>query len=52
MLFSQLLTHTQRLFEREALKLNRKPAPETRLYMGQAAGVLVPLSLHWLAFTT
>ncbi|EMD41088.1 hypothetical protein CERSUDRAFT_111661 [Gelatoporia subvermispora B] len=37
---------------REAAKYGGNPPPETRLVMGQVGGVLVPLGLFWLAFTT
>jgi len=32
--------------------MNGDPPPEFRLVMGQAGGVLVSISLFWLAFTT
>ncbi|SJL02662.1 related to multidrug resistant protein [Armillaria ostoyae] len=35
-----------------AEKNNGKAPPEARLYMGQVGGILVPLGLYWLAFTT
>ncbi|KZP20629.1 MFS general substrate transporter [Athelia psychrophila] len=41
-----------RLFERETLRFKGHPPPETRLYMGQVGGILVPIGLFWLAFTT
>ncbi|KZP19408.1 MFS general substrate transporter [Athelia psychrophila] len=41
-----------RLFEREMLKFDGRPPPETRLYMGQVGGILVPIGLFALAFTT
>ncbi|PFH48800.1 hypothetical protein AMATHDRAFT_149102 [Amanita thiersii Skay4041] len=41
-----------RLFSRESARFNGRPPPEIRLVMGQVGGVLVPLSLYWLAFTT
>ncbi|KAH7921993.1 MFS general substrate transporter [Leucogyrophana mollusca] len=41
-----------RIFAREAAKFDGKAPPETRLIMGQVGGILVPLSLFWLAFTT
>ncbi|KAJ7680960.1 major facilitator superfamily domain-containing protein [Mycena polygramma] len=41
-----------RLSARAAAKHGGKPPPETLLIMGQAGGVLVPLSLYWFAFTT
>ncbi|KAJ7092077.1 MFS general substrate transporter [Mycena belliarum] len=40
------------LSEREAAKHGGKAPPETLLIMGQAGGILVPLSLYWFAFTT
>ncbi|KAH7882587.1 major facilitator superfamily domain-containing protein [Phlebopus sp. FC_14] len=43
---------TSRLFAREAAKFDGNPPPEVRLIMGQVGGVLVPISLFWLAFTT
>ncbi|OSX60466.1 hypothetical protein POSPLADRAFT_1075116 [Postia placenta MAD-698-R-SB12] len=36
----------------EARKYNGEPPPETRLVMGQVGGVLAPVGLFWLAFTT
>ncbi|KAF8920630.1 MFS general substrate transporter [Mucidula mucida] len=51
-----LATPTQRywnsLVAREAEKNGGHAPPESRLYMGQVGGILVPLSLYWLAFTT
>ncbi|KAI6167729.1 MFS general substrate transporter [Pisolithus thermaeus] len=41
-----------RLFEREAKKFDGTYPPEVRLIMGQVGGVLVPVGLFWLAFTT
>ncbi|KIM74731.1 hypothetical protein PILCRDRAFT_827934 [Piloderma croceum F 1598] len=41
-----------RLFANESLKFNGKPPPEIRLYMGQLGGILVPIGLFWLAFTS
>ncbi|KAF8890945.1 major facilitator superfamily domain-containing protein [Infundibulicybe gibba] len=41
-----------RLFKREAEKNGGSAPPETRLIMGQLGGVLVPIGLFWLAFTT
>lgn len=41
-----------KIFACEALKFHNKPPPETRLYMGQLGGILVPIGLIWLAFTT
>ncbi|KAG2151542.1 major facilitator superfamily domain-containing protein [Suillus clintonianus] len=41
-----------RLFAREAAKYNGDPPPETRLIMGQVGGILVPVGLFCLAFTT
>jgi len=41
-----------RFNHREGLKYNGKPPPETRLVMGQVGGILAPLGLFWLAFTT
>ncbi|KAG2111482.1 major facilitator superfamily domain-containing protein [Suillus clintonianus] len=40
------------LFAREAAKYNGDPPPETRLIMGQVGGILVPVGLFCLAFTT
>ncbi|KZP29647.1 MFS general substrate transporter [Athelia psychrophila] len=40
------------LFAHEEKKYNGHPPPETRLYMGQVGGILVPIGLVWLAFTT
>ncbi|KII86978.1 hypothetical protein PLICRDRAFT_114067, partial [Plicaturopsis crispa FD-325 SS-3] len=34
------------------LSAGPNPPPETRLYMGQVGGILVPISLFWIAFTT
>ncbi|KZP17072.1 hypothetical protein FIBSPDRAFT_35470 [Athelia psychrophila] len=36
----------------EALKLTGHLPPETRLYMGQVGGILLPTGLVWLAFAT
>lgn len=41
-----------RVYERESSLHNGHPPPEVRLLMGMAGGILVPLSLFWLAFTT
>ncbi|KAF8060262.1 major facilitator superfamily domain-containing protein [Lyophyllum atratum] len=41
-----------RLFEREAAKHEGEAPPEIRLIMGQLGGVLVPVGLFWLAFTS
>ncbi|GLB45677.1 putative MFS general substrate transporter [Lyophyllum shimeji] len=41
-----------RLFNREAAKNGGQAPPETRLIMGQLGGILVPVGLFWLAFTT
>ncbi|KAF8659474.1 hypothetical protein AX16_001841 [Volvariella volvacea WC 439] len=41
-----------RLYARHAKANNGLIPPETRLIMGQLGGVLVPLGLYWLAFTT
>ncbi|KAF5378556.1 hypothetical protein D9615_007032 [Tricholomella constricta] len=41
-----------RLFEREGAKHGGQAPPETRLIMGQLGGVLVPIGLFSLAFTT
>jgi len=41
-----------RFNKREAARYNGSPPPETRLVMGQVGGVLAPLGLFWLAFTT
>lgn len=41
-----------RLYAREAAKHNGDPPPEMRLIMGQVGGILVPVGLFWLAFTT
>ncbi|KAJ7624144.1 major facilitator superfamily domain-containing protein [Mycena rosella] len=41
-----------RVSAREAAKHGGKAPPETLLLMGQAGGVLVPISLYWFAFTT
>jgi len=41
-----------RLFARESSKFEDNPPPEIRLYMGQLGGILVPIGLFWLAFTT
>ncbi|CCM00059.1 uncharacterized protein FIBRA_02086 [Fibroporia radiculosa] len=41
-----------RLNEHQAAKYSGKPPPEARLVMGQLGGVLVPIGLFWLAFTT
>ncbi|KAF8200040.1 major facilitator superfamily domain-containing protein [Mycena galopus ATCC 62051] len=41
-----------KLSAREAAKHGGKAPPETLLIMGQAGGILVPLSLYWFAFTT
>ncbi|KAF7975148.1 hypothetical protein HWV62_10315 [Athelia sp. TMB] len=41
-----------RVFARETKRFGGPPPPETRLYMGQAGGLLVPLGLFALAFTT
>ncbi|KAJ7282653.1 major facilitator superfamily domain-containing protein [Mycena rebaudengoi] len=41
-----------RVFSREAAKYGGEAPPETRLIMGQLGGILVPLGLYWLAFTT
>ncbi|KAF9236541.1 major facilitator superfamily domain-containing protein [Melanogaster broomeanus] len=41
-----------RLFTRESAKFNGNAPPEVRLIMGQVGGILVPISLFWLAFTT
>lgn len=38
-----LMSLDARLFMRESLKYDGKPPPETRLYMGQVGGVLVPI---------
>lgn len=41
-----------RLYARETDKHNGDPPPEMRLIMGQVGGILVPVGLFWLAFTT
>ncbi|KAJ7595726.1 major facilitator superfamily domain-containing protein [Mycena floridula] len=41
-----------RLVEREAEKNGGETPPEALLIMGQVGGILVPISLFWLAFTT
>ncbi|KAH7924128.1 MFS general substrate transporter [Leucogyrophana mollusca] len=41
-----------RVFAREAAKFGGDAPPETRLIMGKVGGVLVPVGLFWLAFTT
>ncbi|KAJ6625787.1 major facilitator superfamily domain-containing protein [Mycena sp. CBHHK59/15] len=41
-----------RLYNREANKYGGKAPPESHLLMGQLGGILVPLALYWLAFTT
>ncbi|KAF8121151.1 major facilitator superfamily domain-containing protein [Boletus edulis] len=41
-----------KLFAHEAIKHDGDPPPEVRLIMGQVGGILVPISLFWLAFTT
>ncbi|KAF9462855.1 major facilitator superfamily domain-containing protein [Collybia nuda] len=41
-----------KLFRREAAKHGGEAPPETRLIMGQLGGILVPIGLFWLAFTT
>ncbi|KII94713.1 hypothetical protein PLICRDRAFT_47737 [Plicaturopsis crispa FD-325 SS-3] len=41
-----------RVYARAIVKYNGSPPPEVRLYMGMVGGVLVPLGLFWLAFTT
>ncbi|OCH93586.1 MFS general substrate transporter [Obba rivulosa] len=41
-----------RFNRREAEKYNGNPPPEVLLVMGQVGGVLAPLGLFWLAFTT
>ncbi|KAG6377998.1 major facilitator superfamily domain-containing protein [Boletus reticuloceps] len=41
-----------KLFAQEAIKHDGNPPPEVRLIMGQVGGILVPISLFWLAFTT
>ncbi|KAF8550116.1 MFS general substrate transporter [Imleria badia] len=40
------------LFAREATKYDGNPPPEVLLIMGQVGGILVPIGLFWLAFTT
>lgn len=41
-----------RLYARETAKYDGDPPPEMRLIMGQVGGILVPVGLFWLAFTT
>ncbi|EGN92061.1 hypothetical protein SERLA73DRAFT_191634 [Serpula lacrymans var. lacrymans S7.3] len=41
-----------RLYARIAAENNGNPPPEMRLLMGQVGGILVPIGLFWLAFTT
>ncbi|PCH41178.1 MFS general substrate transporter [Wolfiporia cocos MD-104 SS10] len=41
-----------RFNRRQMEKYNGKPPPETRLVMGQVGGILAPIGLFWLAFTT
>ncbi|KAF8147884.1 major facilitator superfamily domain-containing protein [Crassisporium funariophilum] len=41
-----------RLYARAARENGGNVPPETRLIMGEVGGVLVPLGLFWLAFTT
>ncbi|KIK70121.1 hypothetical protein GYMLUDRAFT_151768 [Collybiopsis luxurians FD-317 M1] len=41
-----------RLYDREAEKNGGVVSPESRLYMGEVGGVLTPLGLYFLAFTT
>ncbi|KAG1744317.1 major facilitator superfamily domain-containing protein [Suillus occidentalis] len=46
------MTLFSRLYARETDKYNGDPPPEMRLIMGQVGGILVPVGLFWLAFTT
>lgn len=47
---------TQPLWTKALIRISEKhdgkPPAEVHLYMGQLGGILVPLSLYWLAFTT
>ncbi|KZT21742.1 MFS general substrate transporter [Neolentinus lepideus HHB14362 ss-1] len=40
------------VFARQAIKYGEHPPPEVRLLMGQVGGVLAPIGLFWMAFTT
>ncbi|KZP06803.1 hypothetical protein FIBSPDRAFT_876196, partial [Athelia psychrophila] len=44
--------NSTRLFGRETLKSNGRPPPETQLCLGQVSGILVPIGLFALTFTT
>ncbi|KIY70320.1 MFS general substrate transporter [Cylindrobasidium torrendii FP15055 ss-10] len=41
-----------RFFRRKVVENGGHPEPEIRLYMGELGGILVPLGLYWIAFTT
>ncbi|PCH42083.1 MFS general substrate transporter [Wolfiporia cocos MD-104 SS10] len=41
-----------RFNRRMMIKYEGKPPPETRLVVGQVGGILAPIGLFWLAFTT
>ncbi|EPQ55542.1 MFS general substrate transporter [Gloeophyllum trabeum ATCC 11539] len=53
-MFNALATQSfwNSLFARKAAEYGDHPPPEIRLIMGQVGGVLAPISLFWLAFTT
>jgi MFS family permease len=37
---------------KQAMKAKGMPPPEVRLYAGQIGGIIAPLGLYWMAFTT
>jgi len=41
-----------RIFRRKAAEYKGSPPPEVHLIVGEVGGILVPISLFWLAFTT
>ncbi|TFK50659.1 MFS general substrate transporter [Heliocybe sulcata] len=53
-MFTALATqpYWNRLHARRAAQYGEHPPPEIRLIMGQVGGVLAPISLIWMAFTT
>ncbi|KAL6306779.1 major facilitator superfamily domain-containing protein [Sparassis latifolia] len=53
-MFAALATQPlwNRFHRNQTIKYNGPPPPETRLVMGQWGGILAPIGLFWLAFTT
>ncbi|KII93520.1 hypothetical protein PLICRDRAFT_152327 [Plicaturopsis crispa FD-325 SS-3] len=43
---------TQPIWNKIYKNAGPNPPPETRLYMGQVGGILIPVGLFWIAFTT